>query len=270
MPGASNNYGIIATGQKNVLVRGPGTISGFGQGIFLGSGTGLSVTGVTITGPSVPKSQDLPPNVVNKRPVTSGIAIGDVHCALSFFAPSFSAVIQYNDISNQTTGITIDAVNCAVFSSNYVHDNSSGTADSHGVVLFNSSYNFVTGNIVVRNGTNQNAVGYPDSGIAVHVDTLGVNPGSTGNQIAGNDVSNNCGDGIELGNGSKPGGNLVAATNVSTNFVMNNSTSTLAGQCRAVVAGTFFDMANRNAGANTWNTNNACKTKLGVPAGVCP
>jgi len=118
-------------------------------------------------------------------------------------------------------------------------------------------------NVVVRNGASRfplNAV--PDSGIQL----LNGSPSgdTSGNQIHSNAVNDNCGDGIAA---------VLGANNntIIKNTARFNGDSTLSGQCLSVAAGTFFDLAERSAGAgNAWNPNNLCRTQNGtIPAGVC-
>jgi hypothetical protein len=243
--------GINSFGHNNVAVFGPGTINGFNVGIRLDGAHGFKVTGVTISGPTEPFSTD----IHSRRVITVGILIANTTCTISALAPAPSALVQFNDVSNQTMGVQLSSAQCTQVTGNFLHDNQSFNGDAHGVDVINSPYNTINANIITRNGVNTGI----DGGITL------VDSAASNNQILQNFVFQNCGNGITVFNG---GHNNVIASNVA----LDNSTNTLNGRCATVPVGKFYDLAAVNEGAgNVWNPNNTCKTSSpGVPAGVCP
>jgi hypothetical protein len=255
MPFPVSVVGVTSVGHSNVQVHGPGTITGFGVGIFMGGGPGLNVTGVTITGPSAPVSTDFD----LKRLLTVGVVIADTQCAgPATVAPGWASVVNFNDISEQEMGVQLAGASCVLVTGNNIHDNAGVTGDSHGIDVIASSENTIMANAILRNGANLGENGGIDGGIKL------LNAGSFANQVLYNYVVDNCGDGITAQNGAHD-------NNITLNVALNNSTSTNGGKCVAVPVGTFFDVSDRNEGTgNIWNTNNTCKTKnAGIPAGVC-
>src|SRR5262249_54530593 len=156
---------------------GPGTITGFTVGVRLVNGNGLDVIGTTITGP-VP-SIDFP---VTERLLTIGVLIRSTTCSIASFAAGWSAVVELNDISQQTQGVQLDLANCVLVSGNQIHDNRGAFGDTHGVDLISSSFNVISTNFVARNGRNVGT----DSGIQAFNASNGGS--SIGNQILFNYV----------------------------------------------------------------------------------
>jgi nitrous oxidase accessory protein NosD len=246
----TNRVGIGSTGHNAVTVQGPGTITGFEVGVRLANGTGLQAIGLTITGPQ--PSIDFP---ASRRLLTVGVLVNTTSCQFSFFAPSNTAVVEFNDISEQTQGVQLDAANCVVVAGNYIHDNA-GFADTHGIDLISSSNNLILTNQVLRTGLNAS---HPGNGIQVFNASNGGNSGF--NDLQFNYVTDNCGDGIALLSGAHN-------NNVAANFALNNATNP---KCAEAGFG-FWDLDGATQGTgNAWNPNNVCKTAgPGVPAGVCP
>lgn len=247
--------GIQSTGHNAVTVLGPGTITGFSVGVRMASGTGLNVIGTTITGPA--PSVDFP---VTERLLTVGVLVANTNCTVSSFAAGWTAVVELNDISQETQGVQLEEAGCTLIEANNIHDNRGAFGDTHGVDLISSSFNTVYVNLVTRNGRNVSF----DSGIVAFDAVNG--PTSIGNQILSNYVIDNCADGITLANGA-------AFNNVAGNTALNNGNSVQNGLCvLPPPSAPFFDLADRNEGAGDfWNTNNTCKTQSpGVPPGVCP
>jgi large repetitive protein len=246
--------GIMSTGHNAVTVRGPGTIWGFEVGVRLVQGSSLNVIGTTITGP-VPNS-DFPPTA---RALTVGVVVGQTNCNIGILSLGPSALVELNDISQQTQGVQLSQANCVTVTANNIHDNRGGYGDDHGIDLISSSFNTISANLVTHTGLNFGTA----SGIQAFTAVNG--PTSTGNQIQLNYVIQNCGDGITLGNGA-------SLTTVAGNTSLNNGNSTQNNVCILPAVGTFFDLADRNEGpGDTWNANNTCQTSNpGVPAGVCP
>jgi len=250
----ANSYsGILSNGKSNVRISGPGTVDGFGIGVHLIAGDGLKVQDVTVTGPAQPDA------ATNQRLIANGIQIVNTTCP----SPAENvAIIDGNEVLNQRFGVILQNAECVKISDNYVHDNNSRFGDAHGVDLIDSRNNLVMKNIIERNGANRIIGDVSDSGIQL---VNGSPSGDTsGNQIHGNSVSDNCGDGIAA---------VVGANNNSVikNVARFNSDSTLGGQCLPASPGQFFDLAERGAGAgNVWNPNNQCRTSSAtIPVGVC-
>jgi parallel beta-helix repeat protein len=252
------------SGRHNVVIRGPGTITGFTHGVEIYNGHGIVIEGVTITGPTIPKSVDF----INQRGPTQGVEIQNSRCNTNPFAPGWTAVVQFNDISNQTYGINLQGASCVLVNANQIHDNGGPDPNfgSFGVLLNElsttgghvpSSNNFIFENTITRNGVNEK----DNAGILISASFQGQ---AANNVVSTNNVSGNCGDGIAVADGA-------SNNNISQNIVLNNSTSTYGGQCHNVLPGMFFDVDAIFAGpGNIWNTNNVCKTKsAGIPAGVC-
>ena len=248
-----NFNGIQSTGNNQVVVLGPGTITGFSVGVRLVNGNGLDVIGATITGPA--PSIDFP---VTERLLTIGVLIRSTTCSINSFAVGWSAIVELNDISQQTQGVQLDLANCVLVAGNQIHDNRGAFGDTHAIDLISSSFNVISTNFAARNGRN---VGN-DNGIQAFNASNG--GASTSNQIVFNYVIQNCGDGIALRNGA-------SFNNVAANTVLNNGNSVQGGLC-VLPSSPFYDLADRNEGSgNIWNPNNACITQSpGIPAGVCP
>jgi hypothetical protein len=258
----------------NVEIIGPGEISGFEYGISVTGGFDVTIDHVTITGPV----DDHPPSLVNPgRSFAAGIDVTAGQCNVD--QPTLHSItIESSDISNQTIGIWMSAVSCALVNNNYIHDNTGShkTSFVDGILLAGqasppwpvSEHNVFSDNRVYRNGNNVYQFNWPgtwqfmfpeyDAGIDISGGT------ATHNLILHNDVVGNCGDGIEF--------NIAANNNtVSENTSLDNSTLTYGGRCLKVPKGTFFDAATRWAGVvNTWDPNNHCDTRSpGVPATAC-
>jgi hypothetical protein len=270
---APNGWTLGGPVIENIKILGPGEISGFEYGISVAGGFAVTIDHVTITGPV----DDNPPSLVNPgRSFAAGINATAVQCSRDLSAQR-SITIESSDISNQSLGIWMSAVSCALVINNYIHDNT-GSHKSffvYGILLSGqaspwpaSDRNVISDNRVDRNGNNVYEFNWPgtwqfmypefDAGIAIEGGT------ATHNLILNNDVVGNCGDGIAF--------NTAASNNtVSGNTSLNNATLTYGGRCLAVPPKTFFDAAERWPGVvNDWSPNNHCVTRSpGVPATAC-
>jgi parallel beta-helix repeat protein len=246
--------GVLNNGHSDVRVFGPGTIDGFGIGVRLSGGLDMKVQGVTVTGPVQTNA------ATNQRLTATGIIIADTACPV----PADNvALVDGNEVMNQRFGVFLTSAECVKISDNHIHDNNSQFGDAHGIDIVDSRNNVVMKNIIESNGANRLQVaGVSDSGIQL---VNGVPSGDTsGNHIQNNFVSNNCGDGIAAMIGAHD-------NTVLKNSARFNGDSTFGGQCLGPPLGTFFDLAERNAGpGNVWNPNNQCRTSSAtIPAGVC-
>ena len=187
----------------------------------------------------------------------TGILIGNTTCPVSADNVAF---VDDNQVMNQRFGVFLSNAECVKVSDNHIHDNNSQFGDAHGIDILNSRNNLVTKNIIERNGANRLG-GVSDSGIQL---LNGSSGDTSGNHVQNNFVSDNCGDGIAAVFGAHD-------NEVLKNSARFNGENTVGGQCLAVGTGTFFDLAERNAGSgNVWNKNNQCRTSSAtIPQNVC-
>jgi len=235
--GGSVEIGVDTNGYDGVNVFSHvdgGTIDGFDRGVFVRElSDGATVKQVTVTGPAL----SAPPPY---RPAVFGVLVEGNHCA------GGTVLIGGNEVENHTTGIRVNVASCVNVSSNSVHDNSGGDPDvtlNTGIRIRNSSENVIRGNVVTRNGSGVIAPPPPDSGISLD------NALTTDNQVVGNEVNSNNGEGIATAEGA------------SGNSITNNE----------MRFNTQFDAYSANNGSNSWNRNNRCRTQTSPdPApGVC-
>jgi Right handed beta helix region len=211
-----------------------GTIDGFDRGVFVRSlSDGATVKQLAITGPAL---ATVPPY----RPAVFGILVEGNHCQ------NGGVLVGNNDVGNHTTGIRVNVASCVNVGGNTVHDNSGGDPDltlNVGIRIRNSSTNVIRGNVVTHNGSGVVAPPPPDSGISLD------NAATTGNQIVGNKVNSNNGQGIATSEGA-------AGNHIGNNEMRFNSQ---------------FDAYSDDKGTNSWNKNNRCRTQTSPepPAGVC-
>jgi parallel beta-helix repeat protein len=235
--GESVEIGVDTNGYDGVHVfshADGGTIDGFDRGVFVrGLSDGATVKQLTVTGPAL----SAPPPY---RPAVFGVLVEGNHCA------DGTVLIGGNEVENHTTGIRVNVASCVNVSSNSVHDNSGGDPDvtlNTGIRIRNSSENVIRGNVVTHNGSGVIAPPPPDSGISLD------NALTTDNQVVGNEVTSNNGEGIATAEGA------------SGNSITNNE----------MRFNTQFDAYSANNGSNSWNRNNRCRTQTSPdpPAGVC-
>ncbi len=235
--GGAPEIGVDTAGFDDVHVFshvGGGTIDGFDQGVYVrGTSDGATVKQLVVTGPDLPA---VPPY----RPAVFGILVEGNHCA------GGNVLVGDNEVENQTTGIRVNVASCVNVGSNAVHDNGGGDPAltlNVGIRVRNSGSNVIHGNVVTRNGSGVIAPPPPDAGISLD------NAATTGNQVAGNEVSDNNGEGISTAEGA------------SANTIVNNTMRSNAQ----------FDAYSDGAGSNSWNNNNRCRTQTtpDPPAGVC-
>jgi parallel beta-helix repeat protein len=176
---------LVAPNLTGVAVIGPGTITGFDNGVAVQDSNAL-VTGITVTGPG-----PCPPASCS-RPISNGIiAIRQAGVNLS-----------RNDVSNYAIGLRPFSAQCpgggaaCVLNGNTVHDN-----NCLGIQLVATTGYTLTQNVASVNGS---APCFPTAGI-------GFADGSTGNTVANNDSSNNFGFGIAAGPGNN-GNDIVNNT----------------------------------------------------------
>jgi parallel beta-helix repeat protein len=196
VPTPGSNGVDVAPNLTGVVVTGPGTITGFDNGVAIQDSNAL-VNGITITGPG-----PCPPSTCS-RPISNGIiAIGQSGVNLS-----------RNDVSNYAIGIRPFLAQCAggnaacVINGNTVHDN-----NCLGIQLVATAGYTLTQNAASANGSD---ACFPTAGI-------GFADGSTGNTLANNDSSSNVGFGIAAG----PGNN---GNNILNNTARDNTVADLRG-----------------------------------------
>lgn len=243
--------GIDTAGFSDVLIMGPGTITGFAVGVHVNGGSNVNVRSLTVTGPASPGAG------ANPRPGATGILVTGIVCP----TPLDTIVnIHGNDVSNHLEGIELVGACCVNVGHNHVHDNNSDPVECHGIKGVNACNNNFNNNLVERNGENLGR----DGGLTL------TGAGSFGNTVTHNDVSTNCGDGLSARSGAHDNQTV-------NNEARNNGTSNLGGQCFAPPPpGSFFDLAAVFDGTgNKWNNNNQCLTEgsIGspspIPASVC-
>ena len=249
--------GIFSNNHDHVVVEGPGIIGGFGFGVELEGGKGLSVHQVSISGPAVPLIQ-------NQRGTAVGIFMRNIACRdNSPFAPEHgtSATVYANTVQNQVTGILLAFANCVEVYGNHTLNNNGAGGNGHGIAITGGGHNSIYRNTVTGNGLNRMF----DAGIYLTYDVMNntIEP-TTHNIVFSNVVNNNCGDGIEIG--SNGNNNNVFANTAKFNGIGSND-----GRCdlpRTELA--FYDLAQIGGMGNIWNPNNLCHTQNAqIPAGVC-
>ena len=224
---------------RGVVVKGPGTITGFDNGVTI-VGSDALVKGVTITGPPCdPSGCD--------RPISNGIAIpgtliGDPTQGVADLGPA-NVTLSENHVSNYARGISLLGPRCTgsagcVLKDNVVQD-SFGALDCWGIRVSGVAGYTLSGNAATSNGAFPTC--FPGGGIVLA-------DGSAGNVVTRNDSSNNGGFGVTVGPGTN--GNL---------FTNNTARGNTVADLRAF-PGT----------ESTWLDNNRCNTESGaVPSSVC-
>ena len=255
-----------------IQINGPGEIEGFMYGINVTGAFEVTIDHVTITGPA----DNHPPSLVNPgRSFAAGIDVTAAQCNVDLPGQP-SIAIEASDISNQSVGIWMSAVSCAVVRNNDIHDNTGShkTFFVYGILLAGqgspwpvSEENLISDNRVIRNGNNVDENNWPGSWMFNHPDFdagIAIRGGTaTHNRILNNEVVDNCGDGIMF--------HYAASGNtVSGNTSLGNSMLTYGGRCFAVAPGTMFDASERWPGVvNNWNPNHCQTRSPGVPAAAC-
>lgn len=225
----------------DVVVKGPGTITGFDNGVTI-VGSDALVKGLTISGPACDPSDC-------DRPLSNGIAIpgtliGDPTQGIVDLGPA-NVTLSGNRVSNYARGISLIGSQCTgaagcVLNDNVVQDNF-GQIACLGIFIDAVTGYTITGTVATSNGLFPAACFPPAGGISLA-------EGSTGNVVTRNDASNNRGFGITVGPGTD--GNL---------FTNNTARGNTLADLRA------FPGTN-----NTWLDNNRCNTESGaVPSSVC-
>lgn len=244
----TQKYGVLSWEKNNVVVKGPGKITGFTVGVWLQKAVGANVRDLEVTGPASPGAGQ------NPRVDSAGILLQGAPCPVD---QSTTANISSNKVSNHRLGIFLLYSGCANVGHNYAFDNNSDLwKNSYGIIAGEVADTTIHSNIVERNGDNLSTV---EGGIGVG------GPNAKNNVVTNNTSSNNCGDGIQIGV-ANPGNNVV-----TNNILRNNGKTTLNGQCAAAAPGTYFDLVERyGATGNQINKNNKCETQFGtMPAGIC-
>jgi parallel beta-helix repeat protein len=241
-PAAKINYkgqgtsaaGIDTNGQSNLLIKGPGTISGYHVGVFITVGSEVNVRDLLVTGTTAILSGDStskPFVNCNPRPHSVGIEAFGTN----------GVNIHGNTVENQTEGIELVNVTAVGAVSgnvgfNTLRRNNSDPNQCSGVFAFNTSGLNFNNNVVTLNGESLGI----DSGIILQGSSTG------GNTVVHNQVNNNFGDGISLRFGAHD------------NQIVNNSA---VGNPSSPGTIPFFDLAQRFAGANNHFVNNTFGTK---------
>ncbi len=221
--------GINTNGHSNVHISGPGTISGYHVGVFINGGSNVHVGGLLITGPAAfltGGSTSKPFVGCNPRPASAGIeAVG-----------TDGVDIHDTTVENHTEGMHLVNVMLGNIGHNRARRNNSDPNECHGILAQDTKHVNFNNNEVTLNGE--------DLGIDGGLTLRGAL--SSENQLVGNRVINNFGDGISLRFGAHD------------NMVVNN---TALGNPAAPSFIAFFDLAQRSAGANNNFVNNTFGTK---------
>ena len=242
VPAAFTAHGVYVPPDLNlsgVVVKGPGTINGFDNGVAI-AGSDALVKGITITGPVCDASDC-------DRPLSNGIAIagtliGDPSQGHADVGPA-NVTLSENQVSNYARGIILIGPQCTgdagcVLKGNVVQDNF-GPDHCVGIEAAATTGYTLTGNVASLNGAFPSC--FPGGGI-------GLTAGSSGNVVTRNDSSNNRGLGIAVG------------PDTNANLFTNNSAR----------GNTVADLFAFPGTENTWLENNRCNTGSGaVPASVC-
>jgi len=242
VPGAFTSHGVYVPPELNltgVVVRGPGTIEGFDNGVSI-VGSDALVKGITITGPACdPSDCDRP---LGNGIVVVGHLIGDPSQGNADLGPA-NVSLSENQVRNYARGIILIGAQCmgdagCVLKDNVVEDNV-GQDHCVGIEAAATTGYTLTGNVARLNGAFPAC--FPGGGI-------GLTDGSTGNVVTRNHSSDNSGLGIAVG--PETNGNLFAKNTARGN--------------------TVADLFAFPATQNTWLENNRCNTESGaVPPSVC-
>jgi parallel beta-helix repeat protein len=226
----------VAPELTGIAVKGPGTITGFDNGVVV-EGSNAHVKGLTIAGPPCDPI-DCP------RPTSNGILV----------LGESGANLSANSVRGYLYGLRLLDVQCrgvdpiCVVNGNTVRDNT-----HWGILVDESSGYTITRNVVASNGTT-------DFFEAFHAGGIAMGTGGDGTTIVGNTASNNVGWGI----------GLAPATNGNT-IINNIARGNQAGGVRSGIGD--FEAADLMAfpeSTNTWNDNNRCHSEAGVvPPTVC-
>ena len=242
VPAAFTSHGVYVPPDRNltgVVVKGPGTITGFDNGVSI-VGSDALVKGITITGPACDPSDC-------DRPLSNGIAIagtliGDPTQGNADLGPA-NVTLSQNQVSNYARGIILIGPQCTgdagcVLKGNVVQDNF-GQNNCVGIEPAATTGYTLTGNVASSNGAFPSC--FPGGGI-------GLTAGSSGNVVTRNDSSNNRGLGIAVG------------PDTNGNLFTNNTAR----------GNTVADLFAFPGTENTWLDNNRCNTESGaVPPSVC-
>lgn len=239
-----DSAGISSEYFNNVTIKGPGKITNFAKGVSFRGGMG-TVRDLDISGPKSPGLG------FNPRDRGTGILVEDLYCGQA--SDPINVFLINNTISNLLTGIRLNYGVCTSVTHNSIHDLNSDVANATGIYLYNTQWDTLDSNRIEAVGGNRST---GEAGILFYY--------AGASEVTNNVVSNNCGDGIQLGY-------MARSVSVKKNIARNNGTTSLNGQCQPPSPGFFADLASRNAGDyNVLNKNNECQTQLGpIPAGVC-
>lgn len=226
----------IAPELTGVTVTGPGTISGFDNGIVI-TASNVHVGRLTITAPACGTADCL-------RPTSNGI-LGLETSGVNLLG---------NSVRNYFYGLRLVGAQCTSADAGCVFNGNTVRDSTHWGILVDESTGYaITRNVVRSNGS-----------IAMfelfHAGGIALGNGAVGVTIAGNDASDNVGWGIGL-----------APTANDNVIVKNTARGNQAGGARSGI-GNFeaADLLAFPGTTNTWNDNNRCHIEGGaVPATVC-
>lgn len=248
--GSSNIAGIRSANFSNVKILGPGVITGFGTGVYLEKGTAFTVSNVEITGPATTMAN-------NNRYMSYGIFIDDAACPISIFGSDTTpaALVTFNQISNQSSGILVRDSGCVKIAQNVIHD-------INRINVVPNGY-YATGMDLIR--VSNSTVSYNSvTGVGYNFLYEAAVRMTAGNKttLYGNNFSNNCSNG------------LLALwpnnTNVYGNVMKLNGTSSMSGACNAPGASNYDLNWSGNGNGNIFNPSNVCRTQsVSVAPGVC-
>jgi parallel beta-helix repeat protein len=226
----------VAPGLTGITLTGPGTISGFDNGIVI-SASNVHISRLAITAPACGATDC-------SRPTSHGI-LGLETLGFNLFG---------NSVRNYFYGLRLIGARCTGTDAGCViNDNTVRDSTHWGILVDESTGYTVTQNVVRSNGT-----------IAMfelsHAGGIALGNGGVGQTIARNDASDNIGWGIGL-----------APTANDNVIVKNTARGNQAGGARSGI-GDFeaADLLAFPGTTNTWNDNNRCHVEGGaVPSTVC-
>lgn len=225
----------VDAGLTGVLIRGPGMIAGFDNGVSVVNSS-ATIIGITVTGPACDEPDC-------QRPVSNAIiVIGKRNPDGSVDLGQANVNVVGNTVRNHGRGIALLGVQCgpsgpacAIYGNTAEHNTG---LECNGILLSGASGYAVVSNQVHANGSGDC---FPAVGIAV-------GDGSTGNLVGTNDASANVAVGIGVGPGTD--GNRFLSNTAREN--------------------PLADLSAFPGTVNDWSDSNRCIIERGaVPASVC-
>ena len=231
------SHGIsVAPGLTGITVKGPGTVTGFDNGVVI-SGSNVHVSGLTIDGPPCAP-------IDCSRPTSNGILVRG----------RSGVNLSGNSVRDHLYGLRLLVVQCPGADAACLLNGNAVRGNTHWGILVDVS----TGYALIRNVVRSNgSIGMFE---LFHAGGIALGEGVAGVTVAGNDASDNVGWGIGL------------APTANDNVIVNNiARGNQADGARSGI-GDFeaVDLLAFPGTTNAWNDNNRCRTEGGVvPPTVC-